>query len=134
MEKITTALLFPEVINVLKYLKEKGYKQAVLSAMEEGFLSQIIKKKGIAHYFEKIAGIDNHYAFSKAFHAKKLMTQLETDPMLTYIIGDTIHDYEVAKELGCNIILIAQGHQSINRLMELDCQMLNNLSELKNLF
>ena len=35
------------------------------------------------------------------------------------LIGDTIHDFEVAEEIGADSILIASGHQSKERLTKM---------------
>jgi phosphoglycolate phosphatase len=34
------------------------------------------------------------------------------------MIGDTVHDYEVANKIGADCILIADGHQSKDKLLE----------------
>jgi phosphoglycolate phosphatase len=100
--------------------------------MENDFLHQSIRDKGIYEYFELIAGIKDHFADSKSMQAQMLIERMNADPDRTTIIGDTIHDYEVAKEIGCRVLLIANGHQSAERLKKLDCQVINNLSEVKN--
>jgi phosphoglycolate phosphatase len=38
------------------------------------------------------------------------------DPLGVTLIGDTLHDAEVARELGCKCVLVAAGHQSEKRL------------------
>lgn len=32
------------------------------------------------------------------------------------MIGDTIHDFEVAEKLGINCLILADGHQSVERV------------------
>jgi phosphoglycolate phosphatase len=131
-DHIVDAMLFPEVLETLEYFKEKGFRQTVLSAMENDFLHQSIMDKGIYEYFELIAGINDHFAHSKTMQARMLINRLKVNPDQTTLIGDTIHDYEVAQEIGCKVLLIANGHQSAERLKKLDCQIINNLSEVKN--
>jgi phosphoglycolate phosphatase len=47
------------------------------------------------------------------------------------LLGDTTHDFEVAKELGCNCILIASGHQSYEKLKHTGCShVVNHLKEI----
>ena len=48
----------------------------------------------------------------------------------TVIIGDTVHDFEVAEELGIKSILIADGHQSKKRLEETGALVLTQLKSL----
>ena len=50
------------------------------------------------------------------------------------MIGDTNHDFEVARELGIRCILVADGHQSEERLKETGAEVVSSLSELKEKF
>ncbi len=50
------------------------------------------------------------------------------------LIGDTIHDHEVSVEIGCECILVADGHQSIERLSVSGRRVAKNLLELVDLF
>ena len=43
---------------------------------------------------------------------KKIVKELNLDLSKTLMIGDTIHDFEVANELGVQCLLVANGHQS----------------------
>jgi len=101
--------------------------------MEHDFLHQSIKDKNIYAYFDHITGINNHYAESKTLKARNLLDLMKADPEQTIIVGDTIHDYEVAEEIGCRVILVTQGHQSESRLNQLNCEKVNNLKELTSL-
>ena len=101
--------------------------------MEHNFLHQSIKDKEIYGYFDHITGINNHFAESKTLKARKLFELMKADLEQTIIVGDTIHDYEVAKEIGCRVILVTHGHQSESRLSQLDCEIVNNLKELTSL-
>ncbi len=47
------------------------------------------------------------------------------------MIGDTIHDNEVAAELGIRCVLVAGGHQSENRLRSTGTFVISRLKELK---
>jgi len=49
------------------------------------------------------------------------------------LIGDTIHDFEVANEIGTDCLLISNGHQNKERLRKLNVPVLNNLEELYNM-
>ena len=47
------------------------------------------------------------------------------------MIGDTIHDYEVAHNLEIDCLLISSGHQSHERLATVTSNIISELSELK---
>lgn len=118
---------------VLEHFKNKGIRQFVLSAMNEELLKTTLKQQGIFHLFEAVAGLQDHYAVSKVERGIKLIEEYNIDKKQSTIIGDTIHDFEVAENLGINCILIADGHQSKDRLQKTRTKVLNDLLELETI-
>ena len=49
------------------------------------------------------------------------------------LIGDKIHDYEVAKEINSECILMSHGHQDEERLLKLGIPVAKDFNELKNI-
>ena len=64
----------------------------------------------------KIAGLGDHYASSKIERGKELLGDLKADPTKTLMIGDTVHDFEVAQSIGSDCVLLANGHNKKERL------------------
>jgi len=93
-----------------RYSKDK--RLIILSATLTNELIIQLDHYGITGYFQDILGIDTIYAEGKIDVAKSFMASNELDSDKTVVIGDTDHDYEVAKVLGCHSILFSQGHQS----------------------
>ena len=120
-------------IDVLSYFKEKGIRQFVLSAMQQNMLNETLKQQGISDYFEGVAGLNDHYAASKIERGEQLISQYNINKENSTIIGDTIHDFEVAEQLGLNCILIADGHQSEERLQKTGAQVISELNKLTKL-
>lgn len=114
----------------LENFKQKGYRQAIISAMQHEALLKSVTNLGIFHYFDYIGGIGDHYAQSKIDNARNYFDQAGLYPEKVILIGDTIHDSEVAAELHCKCILVATGHQSFNRLATSGLIVINNLSEI----
>ena len=125
--------LHDSVTEVLSYFKERGTRQFVLSAMQEDMLSTTLKQQGIFNYFEGIAGLNDHYAVSKIERGKQLISAFGINKNNSTIIGDTNHDFEVAQQLGIDCILIADGHQSEERLKSTGAIVLPKLHALKKL-
>lgn len=122
--------LHPEVKLVLKHFQKQGNRQFVLSAMQQKMLEQTLKHQQIDSFFEATAGLDDHYAVSKIERGEKLFKSYNIEKHNTVMIGDTIHDFEVAEKLEIRSVLIANGHQSTERLQSTGAPVLNNLSEL----
>lgn len=122
--------LYPEVISVLNHCRETGHRQFILSAMEQKPLVETIQKNNIHSYFAGVYGLDNHYAHSKIEAGIRLMDENSINPGRTVVVGDTIHDFEVAKELGCKSILVSGGHQSRDRLEGAGATVVDRVGEL----
>ena len=115
-QQVMRAPLHEDVANVIGELARRGYEQAILSAMERDLLLQTLGDKGIIPLFNRIFGIDNHLGAGKSLAAAELMHTLNCSADDVLIIGDTLHDAEIAGELGTACILVSQGHQSRARL------------------
>ena len=118
------------VIESLARFSSLGIRQFILSAMEQQQLNRTVMLNRIPHFFEAVAGLDNHYAVSKIEVGHKLIDSHNLNLSKTLLIGDTIHDFEVAQSLGCQCLLIANGHQSAKRLERTGAKVVKNLSEI----
>jgi len=113
---------------VLSLLKVNNIKQVVLSASSYDYLLPQIDEFNIKHYFDEILGISNIYAGSK----KEIGCNYMKDENVknAVLIGDTTHDYEVAKAMGVDCILIPNGHQSRERLLTCGVPVLEGLRQV----
>jgi phosphoglycolate phosphatase len=126
-KRLSQAVIFGDAAEILSGLQKQGIAQILISAMEHESLLASVKEKGLFEYFDHISGINDHFADGKIENAKKIVNDLKLDLSKTLIIGDTIHDYEVACELGISCLLVANGHQSAERLKLLNCEVTGNL-------
>ena len=102
--------LFPEVPGILQTVRAWGIPQILLSATEAGMLAGQLAETGIGPLFEEIIGAGNYHAYGKADLAAAWRERNpEARPLM---IGDTVHDAEIARVLGADVILLACGHQA----------------------
>lgn len=104
------------VRDILKRLKEQGTSQSILSASKEKELHQIIMHFNIGEYFSHISGLRDHYAKSKVSVGEMWIKSQRIKPYDILMIGDTVHDAEVADALGIDCLLVAGGHQNAEQL------------------
>ncbi|MCB0628355.1 MAG: HAD family hydrolase [Saprospiraceae bacterium] len=102
--------------DVLQTFRERGLIQFILTAAHKNSVLQLLEHFTIREYFAEIEGLDNHRAESKVARGIQLMQDQGIERKEAVLIGDTLHDYEVAQEIGVDCILIANGHQSRRRL------------------
>jgi phosphoglycolate phosphatase len=131
-QKVHNCSLHENTIQVLNYFKIRGISQYILSAMQQDTLDQCLKNYRINQFFEHVSGLDDHYANSKLDTGRVLLGKLHLDPGELLMVGDTVHDFEVASELGCSCILVSNGHQSHERLMGTGARVIDNLLQLMN--
>ncbi|MGE5447923.1 MAG: HAD family hydrolase [Bacteroidales bacterium] len=117
-------------LTVLNYFNNRGIRQFILSAMEQEALDRCLELRQITSYFEHVSGLDNHYAASKMDNGKQLISSLDLDAHQLILIGDTVHDYEVANALSCKCVLIANGHQSRSILESTGAPVVNEILDL----
>jgi len=133
-ENLPNSGLHKSVITILNIIKNKNIPQYILSAMEHESLVKSLKYTGIYDYFVDIKGIDNHYAHSKLEMGIDLLKRIDIKKSEILLIGDTLHDKRVANDLGINYLLVAEGHQSKERLLKNTPMVVDNLEEVCQLF
>ena len=131
-KNLPLAPLHIQAKRMLNYFKDKGYRQFILSAMEQDALQKSVSMKGISDFFTEIKGIRDHYAGGKEHIAHELMEDHGMDANKTLLIGDTLHDMEVAKSVGIHCLLVSSGHQSSLRISNSGTRTLKELKELEN--
>lgn len=130
-EKKLSCSLFENAVDVLSSIHKKGIGQSVLSAYLHDNLVNILDHYNLSKYFDNIIGLDNIYAGSKTHLGLSLVEKLKLPKEEILFIGDTLHDAEVAEAMGVHCILIANGHQTKEKLIARDNFILDNLLELK---
>ena len=125
--------LHAEVKNTLLKISDIGISQSILSAAHSSALDIGLSHFKIKTFFESIIGTNNIYAEGKIENAKKWMEESKLKPKEILLIGDTLHDYEVAKAIGADCALIPNGHCSFEKLNQSNAEVVQNAPEILNL-
>lgn len=115
--------LNPEAIAALERVKQAGARQAIISALRQDLLDAAAAAFGVAPYMEYVYGVDNLNGFSKVDRARELLARLtaadaDFSPSRVTLIGDALHDKEVADALGVRCVLCGQGSHAAWRLRQ----------------
>lgn len=113
-----------EAIAAVRYLAEKGIKQSILSALRQDHLEEDVSRffagsGDCPQLFEHIVGSDNLDGATKFERGQALLETLKKEglsPSEVVMIGDAIHDKEVADSLGIGCILVSVGGHAHHRL------------------
>ncbi len=90
-----------------------------------------MKPFNIDSFFDEILGIPDIFATSKIDMGKSYIQRVK--PKKAVLIGDTVHDKEVADALGVDCILVANGHQSKNVLISCEAVVVDCLTDVHNI-
>ncbi len=120
-------------LEILQKINSAGIEQSVLSAYSQQTLEEIVEHFEISKYFVRLAGLDNIYAASKIENGKLLIKKLGLNSGEALMIGDTLHDKEVADEIGADSVLLSTGHQSKERLIKAGVPVIDDLLELEKI-
>lgn len=123
-------VLIGGIENILQKLWNQKINLYILSAMEHQNLNRMVDRFELKKYFSLIVGIDDHFADNKIFAGKRLIQNEKLVPEESLMIGDTIHDAEVARYLGVNCLLYSGGHQCREVLEKAEQPIIHDLSAL----
>ena len=104
-----------ETLAALETVKKTGNRQSVLSALRQDLLDAKMREYDLKGYFEHIVGSDNLDGGSKLERAKEFAASLRGEEAV--LIGDSLHDAEVARAMGVRCVLCSQGSHSHERLV-----------------
>ncbi len=107
-----------------------GLGQSLLSAYHEDLLTRLVRERGLDSHFQSLNGTDNLNAEGKIARGQRWLQEAGLRPQELLLIGDTLHDAELAEALGARCVLIESGHQSRDRLLATGCPVLSEFSEL----
>jgi len=117
------------ILAILDSLAGRDKAMSVLSASELSILKDMLAARGIEKYFKNIYGHSDLYGSSKVELGRKLLRDTGIPAEHVMFIGDTDHDYEVARELNCQCILLVGGHQAKERLQKCNCRVVESVNE-----
>ena len=124
---------FPDAESVIRDFKFQGIEQIILSQTEQRWLEMQVAFHEMDYLFTELLGARDIYVKGKVGIALEWITKNDIDTSQVLMVGDTLHDYEVAETLGCDCILIARGHQSKEKLLTTGAVVLDSIEELKRM-
>ncbi len=107
--------------------KEKDYTIVILSACEIKLLNDSLDYLGIKDEFDLVLGINDIYANSKMKLAREFIKNNKGE---YYLVGDTLHDLEIARMINAKCYLVTYGHNSKEVLSKKHDLIYDDLSEI----
>lgn len=120
------------IVEMIKKWRSEGKKIILLSASKRNLMIEQLVSFNIENLFDEILGTGTINAVGKVDLAREYLNSNHVDKNSTIMIGDTLHDDEVANVLGVTSFLIAKGHQSKKRLMTSNAYVLDDIRDISN--
>lgn len=128
-ERAVCCGLFADAEPGIKQLREQGVPSLILSASRQDHLRMQTEQCGCTEWFSDLIGISDIYAKEKLSAAQAWLRKNPQPDREMIMIGDSLHDAEVAEALGWDCILIDRGHQSRRLLVTSGKPVVSNILE-----
>jgi len=118
LEAAKTTSLLPGVLDILKALKKMNLKIGLCTINSEKSTSYILKRFGIAEFFDAVTPRDNvRYVKPNTEHLEATLKALEINPEETMVVGDGAGDMKCARELKATAVGLPTGVSSPKELI-----------------
>lgn len=116
-------------VEVLDAFQAAGLRQVILSASPVTTLERQVAERGVRSYFDRLLGLGDIYAKSKVELGLAYLAEGGFDCRRAVMIGDSVHDFEVAQAMGVRCVLQSGGHQPPEALRTTGAPVAENLRQ-----
>jgi phosphoglycolate phosphatase len=109
--------LFQGVPTMLEQLRGAGYRLAVASGKTSTQLAKVMKATGTAGWFDTLRGPDQTASKPDPLMLREIMADLDAVPERTLMIGDSVHDLQMAANARIDAVAVECGANSREQLM-----------------
>jgi phosphoglycolate phosphatase len=117
-------------IECFNKLNLSGVNQSVLSASMESDLYAFILHFKLNNQFTHFSGTSDIFASGKSNISIEHLKKINSNNLNVLLVGDTLHDAEVAQKLDVDCLLFSGGHNSREILSESNYQIVDSFNEI----
>ena len=124
--------LFPGTTEMLAELNERGYLLAIATGKSSVGLERALKNTGVEGYFSASRCADRCAPKPAPDMLNELMAEFDVAAAATLMIGDTVHDLQMAAHAGVAALAVSHGahpRESLDAMAPLAC--VGNTEELR---
>jgi phosphoglycolate phosphatase len=115
---------------LLEKLSESGAEQLIISSSQEEQLRRHVEAFGVSRYFRAVLGAEDYYSAGKVARAKDYFESQHIEGSSAVVIGDSLHDFQMARALRASCLLLARGHQSRKDLESAGVPVLDHMADI----
>lgn len=110
--------------------RARGARQHLISGYRRDTLQELVVHFGLRDWFEDVMGAEDWYARGKLDLGQRWQSARGAASGRRLVIGDTVHDFELAQVLGAECVLLPAGHNSRRRLTACGARIIESLDDL----
>jgi len=131
LEALPRVKMNPEAPEVLRALRARGLKIGVATRSCRLYAERSLERVGLRRYVDALLARDDvQHPKPDPRHLLAVIELLKVDPSEVLYIGDTTTDLEAARRAGVPFLGFLTQTEWSRRLLEEDCQVIENLGEL----
>ncbi|MFT4190570.1 MAG: HAD-IIIA family hydrolase [Comamonas sp.] len=112
-------LLFPGTLEMLQALKQRGHLLAVATGKSRRGLDEALQSVGLRGLFDGSRTADETAGKPHPLMLQELMAEFGVPAERTLMIGDTVHDLQMARNAGCAAVGVSYGAHESQGLLDL---------------
>ncbi|WOT06561.1 HAD family hydrolase [Shewanella youngdeokensis] len=114
----TPSPLFEGCESLLNELSARDYRMAVATGKGRSGLNRVLSESGLGHHFESTRCADESKSKPHPDMLHALLDELKVKPAHALMVGDSIHDLNMANNAGIDSVGVSYGAHSHERLIE----------------
>jgi phosphoglycolate phosphatase len=117
-KKISRADLFPGVYEMLRQFKVNGYQLAIATGKKSGGLAQAVAATQVGDFFAATRSSDQTESKPNPLMINQIISELGVEKQRTLMVGDSVHDLQMAINAGVAAIGVTCGAHSAEILQQ----------------
>ncbi|GIU45772.1 hydrolase [Shewanella sairae] len=113
----TPSPLFDGSEQLLNELSAREYRLAVATGKGRNGLNRVLSETGLGHHFESSRCADESKSKPNPDMLHELLEELKVKPQRAIMIGDSLHDLNMANNAGIDSVGVSYGAHSESRLL-----------------
>ncbi|PKG57687.1 HAD family hydrolase [Shewanella sp. Choline-02u-19] len=113
----TPSPLFADSETLLKQLSARNYRMAVATGKGRNGLNRVLAETGLGHHFESSRCADESKSKPNPDMLLELLKELNVAPERAVMVGDSLHDLNMANNAGIDAVGVSYGAHSHDKLI-----------------
>lgn len=117
-DTMASPLLYDGVVECLPCLKQAGYLLAIATGKSRRGLDNALQKMALMSHFVFTRTAEETFSKPHPLMLNEILTMVSIESRRTLVIGDTVHDLQMAANAGCAAVAMGYGAHDVTLLQQ----------------